>query len=498
MDDRPRPRDGVAGGEHAFFGRAPGVVVGDETRVGQRQVVGAVAEPGRVAGRHDDGRRGELEARAAELLAAALLAHDTDALDALRLAALGLDLLGQGAELDLDALLEGGGEVARADRDVVGLVLGDHDDVPGALAARRAGHVEGGDAVADHDDLLRELDGPALAHALEQLEAVQGGVVAGDHVARLLPVADADDHRVEPGVEEPVGVDLVAQLGLADEADAGLPERLEFLLDDLPGQPELGDAVAQRPAGLLVGVVHGDLVAALREEPRGCEAGRAGADDGDPPAGRHARHQQRAAVVGGRPVQGADGDGFVDVAAAAHGLAVARAHAPEDAGERQLLAHDAGRAAGVAGGERRHVRRDVDVRGARVRARRLTVGVVVREVHLEVALAARADALGVRLDDLAVLDPRGAGRLELVEAFDLDHAQAAGAPRGHAFLMAERGDVDPFAPRHVEHGLALAGGELAAVDGELDGSLGTRAHCCLPSTSAGCASTTGTASNLHT
>ena len=277
-----------------------------------------------------------------------------------------------------------------------------------------------------------------------------------------------------------------------------MPQRLELLLHDLPGQPELGDAVAQRPARLLVGVVHGDLVATLREEPRGGEAGRAGADDGDPPAGRHARHQQRAAVVGGRPVQGADGDGLVHVTAAAHGLAVARAHAPEDAGERQFLAHDAGRAAGVAGGQRGHVRGDVDVRGARVRARRLTVGVVVREVHLEVALAARAHALRVGLDDLAVLDPRGAGRLELVEAFDLDHAQAAGAPRGHALLMAERGDVDPFAPRHVEHGLALAGGELAAVDGELDGSLGTRAHCCLPSTSAGCASTTGTASNLHT
>ena len=185
--DRLRAGDGVAGREHALFGRAAGVVVGDEPRVGQRQVVGAVAEPGRVAGRHDDGRRGELEARAADLLAAALLAHDADALDALRLAGLGLDLLGQGAELDLDALLEGGGEVARADGDVVGLVLRDDDDVLGALAARRAGDVEGGDAVADHDDLLRELDGPALAHALEQLEAVQGGVVAGDDVARLLP-----------------------------------------------------------------------------------------------------------------------------------------------------------------------------------------------------------------------------------------------------------------------------------------------------------------------
>ena len=120
-------------------------------------------------------------------LRAALLAHDAHALDALGLAGLGLDLLGQGAELELDALLEGGGEVAGAGRDVVGLVLGDDDDLLGALAARRAGDVEGGDAVADHGDLLRELDGAALAHALEQLEAVQGGVVAGEDVLAAPP-----------------------------------------------------------------------------------------------------------------------------------------------------------------------------------------------------------------------------------------------------------------------------------------------------------------------
>ncbi len=187
VDHGARAGDGVAGGEHALFRRAPGVVVGDQARVGHGQVVGAVAELGRVAGGHDDGRRGELEARAADLLAAALLARDADALDALRLAALGLDLLGQGAELDPDALLEGGGQVAGAGGDVVGLVLGDDDDLLGALAARRARDVEGGDAVADHGDLLRELDGPALAGALEQLEAVQGGVVAREDVRAAPP-----------------------------------------------------------------------------------------------------------------------------------------------------------------------------------------------------------------------------------------------------------------------------------------------------------------------
>src|SRR5660397_100641 len=110
---------------------------------------------------------GHVEARAAHLLGAALLADHAHALHALRLAGLGLDLLGQGAELELDALLEGGGELAGAGRDVLAFVLGDDHDLLGAFAARRAGHVERGDAVADHGDLLRELDGAALAHALE-------------------------------------------------------------------------------------------------------------------------------------------------------------------------------------------------------------------------------------------------------------------------------------------------------------------------------------------
>ena len=247
MDHRARAGDGVAGGEHALFRRAAGVVVGRGAAVGQRQVVGAVAELGRVAGGHDDGGRGDVEARAADLLAAALLAHDADALDALRLAALGLDLLGQGAELELDALVEGGGELAGAGGHVVGLVLGDDDDVLGALAPRRAGDVEGGDAVADHGDLLRELDGAALAHALEQLEAVErrprrrGAACCGSSQVPTLMI-----DGVEAGVEQAVGVDLVAQLGLADEAHAGVPQRRELLVDDLPGQPELGDAVAQR------------------------------------------------------------------------------------------------------------------------------------------------------------------------------------------------------------------------------------------------------------
>ena len=93
---------------------------------------------------------------------------------------------------------------------------------------------------------------------------------------------------------------------------------------------------------------------------------------------------------------------------------------------------------------------------------------MVREVHLEVALAARADALVSVLHDLAV------GLTHVVQAaWSLSTPSTSTRHRrqapqgGHALLVTQRGDVDPFTPRHVEHRLALAGGELAAVDGEL-------------------------------
>ena len=76
--------------------------------------------------------------------------------------------------------------------------------------------------------------------------------------------------------------DLVAQGDVVDEAHAGLPERLELALEHALGQAELGDAVAQHAAGLVVGVVDRHFVAGLRQEPGAAQAGRAGADDGHP------------------------------------------------------------------------------------------------------------------------------------------------------------------------------------------------------------------------
>ena len=375
---------------------------------------------------------------------------------------------------------------------------GEHGDLLRPEAAGGARRVEGGGAVADHGDVVGEPHLAALAHLAQHVEGLDRGIAARDRRARALPGAHAEDDGVEAGVEQTLDGDLVPEGRVVDEACAGVPQRLQLCLEYLLRQAELGDAVAQRAAGLVVGVVDGDLVARLGEVPGGGETGRTGADHGDAPAARHAGDERRRAVVGGRPVQGADGDRFVDLATPALGLAGPRADAPQDAREGQVAAQDPRRRGRVTLFERRHVGGDVDVRRAGVRAGCLAVRVVVGEVHLQVALATRPHALRVGLDLHPLAYPGRAGGLQLVAALDLDKTEAAGAPGGHALLVAEGGDVDAVAAGDVEDGLARLGAQLPAVDREADGGLGPRAHCCLPSTVTGAAASTRTASKRHT
>ena len=295
MDHRAGAGDGVAGGEHAVRRRAARVVVGLDGVPGrQRHLFTRVAELGHVRDGRDHGRRRHLEARVAHVAGAALVPLEAHALDGAGPAGLAeTDLLGGDVELDLDALLEGGGEVAGAGLEVFGIVRGEHGDGLGAQTAGGARRVEGGGPAADDGDRVADADLLALAHLAQQVEAVDGGFGAAQLGGRLLPRAHADEHGVEAGVEQALEGDLEAQGGVVDEADAGLPQGLELAVEHLLGQAELGDAVAQRAARLLVGVVEGDLVTALGEVPGGGETGRPGADDGDPPAGRHTRDQRR-------------------------------------------------------------------------------------------------------------------------------------------------------------------------------------------------------------
>ena len=124
---------------------------------------------------------------------------------------------------------------------------------------------------------------------------------------------------------------------------------------------------------------------------------------------------------------------------------------------------------------------------------------MVGEVHLEVALALGPHARRLGAHDQAVVDPGRAGGLELGPAFDLDEAEPAGAPGGHALDVAERRDVDAGPLGRLQDGLAFGRGHERAVDGERYLGLGRRgAHFDLPPTGASTPVSTVMASKLQT
>jgi ABC-type tungstate transport system permease subunit len=57
-----------------------------------------------------------------------------------------------------------------------------------------------------------------------------------------------------------------------------------------------------------------------------------------------------------------------------------------------------------------------------------------------------------------------AGRLQLIRAFDLNHAQTAAANIGKSFHMAQRGNVDIVFFSQFEEGFILTGADVDAVD----------------------------------
>ena len=391
MDDRSLAAGHISRREDAFSGRATRIPVG--LRVGRAGWVGPI----------DHG------------------------------AGFGSGLSRRRTDLELDAFLARHVYVVAFGSDAAGLARRDYHDFVGAQAEGRPGHVDGSEAIAAHDHLAGEAErvtAPGFAQHFEPVEGLSLGVRAGT----CRPSAHADHHRVEAGVEQHLRIDLSAELGTAHEADPRLPKRPQLFVEDLFRQLELRDEVTERASCLLAQVIESDLMAPLDEEPRGSQAGGARAGHRDPPAARDSPGAKRvpgasdALVVGGRAMQRANGDGFVRLRPAADRLTVARADAPEDAGEGHFFADYRRGAGGVAGGQGGHVSGDIDVCGAGVRAGCLAVRIVVGEVHLEIALAASEHMRRVRLHCHAVGDPSGARGLELVDPFHLHQAEAAARP----------------------------------------------------------------------
>ena len=156
-----------------------------------------------------------------------------------------------------------------------------------------------------------------------------------------------------------------------------------------------------------------------------------------------------------------------------------RTDASEDARERQVLAQRAHGGGIVAFGDVTDEVGDLDVRGARVAARRRAVRVVIAELQFEVELPDRAQRLSVRADDHPVRDDRVAGSDRVGLALELDDAQAAGRDGVQPVVLAEGGDVDAGRPSGLKDGGAGLSGDGPAVDGEIHARLlGARFHTC--------------------
>ena len=247
---------------------------------------------------------------------------------------------------------------------------------------------------------------------LEVFEAIEHavGVLVGDAQLVRVVAADCDQDGVEALALEVVQAEVAAEGLVAFDPAAQPGDALVLSLEHLHlRQAVLGDAVAEHPARRAVTLEDGHLVAGDQQVIGSRHAGRAGADDGHPPAGlgldleRDGRvdpvvEHRLEDLVAGVAVAVPDGDRLVDLVAPAVLLAGRRADPAEDGGKRDRALEDPARFPPIALGVLLEEAGDVDVAGALVLAGRQAVGVVVREDQLQVRTAQTADLLGLGLD----------------------------------------------------------------------------------------------------
>ena len=179
VDDRLRPGGRVAGCEDTLARRPSGEGMGLQTLLGRgrRRL---------VIRQHHRGSR-HLEVGVFDLPGRAPVPSETGARDALHLPGGYLHALGRSAELEPDALFQGGGEILSPGGDGVLFVPGDDHHFRGAQAQRGAGGVESRGPVAHDHHLAGEAHGVAFAAPSQQLEAVEGGFVRRGGPARTSP-----------------------------------------------------------------------------------------------------------------------------------------------------------------------------------------------------------------------------------------------------------------------------------------------------------------------
>ena len=137
--------------------------------------------------------------------------------------------------------------------------------------------------------------------------------------------------------------DVAPDLHVVVELHAVLGNPVDVELDDVARQPEGGHADEGGPAPGRQRLVDVDLVAPAAELLGGGEPGRPGTDDGDASPGRRLDDDVVRHVVGVVPVDQEalhrpDGEGLVDIRAAAGLLARCRADVPADGRDRVRIA----------------------------------------------------------------------------------------------------------------------------------------------------------------
>jgi len=387
-------------------------------------------------------------------------------------ATLGRDPGWRGEEDHLDALVQRLLHLERLGRHLVARAPVDELDVLGALAQRRPDAVDRCVAASDDDDRVPERLVNALGHVAQVPDAEGDALLAlpVDPHGTGPPRADGQVDRVEVAPQV-LQAQVRAQRLAGDDLDAQRLDGRDLRVERLLGEPVLGDPVPHHAAGVVLLLEHGDGVAGDRGVVRGREAGRAGADDGDPPAARRGQPGPPRLVLGPIPVGGetldvVDRDGLVDQPATALGLARVRAHPTAHRGEGVAVLDHADGGLVVAVRHVAQIRLDVDVGRTGLDARCHAVGVVVAEQLLEPHLPVCLEPRRVRRDDHAGLDRRQA-RLHVARRIgpDLDDAQSAVAVGPlEPDVVAQRRHLDAFGHERLEDRQAAVDLDLAVVD----------------------------------
>ena len=280
----------------------------------------------------------------------------------------GLDADGRHQRLDLRALGQRAGDLVGQRRHILDAAAVDARHLLRTQTDGAAGHVHGHVAAADDHHLLA---GKVRHHVVaDGAQHLHGGhhvlaVLAGDAHLLILMGADGDIQAVVVLLQL-LHPDIGTHGGVGMGLNAQRQDGVDLRVQQVPGEPVAGDAVAQHAAQLCPLLVHRDLVAHQRQIVGAAQAAGAAADDGHLFAGgrRAGGLGHVPGVVHGVPLQTPDVDGVVDHVPAAPGLAGMLADIGAGGGEGVVLADQAHGVGAASLAHQRHVARHVHAGGA--------------------------------------------------------------------------------------------------------------------------------------